>query len=444
MPLALDLDLDARVLGFTFFVALLTGVLFGLAPALKMSNPDLVSAIKEQPATGRDYGLARLRSVLVIAQMSLSMVLLIGAGLCIRTLNKAHAINFGFNTSRVLTAKLDLGRQSYSEAQGQLFYRNLLEHTRALPDVEQAGLALSVPLTGSNYGTGIRLEGRSEQLSVLYNIVSPHYLDTMGIPLLLGRDFLPQDNAQAPRVAIVNEAMASRLWSNENPIGKRFTVQMRSYEDLPVEIIGLIRDTAGHEPFAPMPATLFLPLPQSHRTEMTLHLQTRVKPEQMIAAVRQAVRELDRNLPVYDVRPLAWQLDDALTPQRMSAMLISSFGLLALGLAAIGLYGVMSYAVAQRTQEIGLRMALGAQAGDVLRLILKGGIALSLCGITIGLAASLALTRLMSGLVFGVSTTDPLTFIVTGLILISVALIACWIPAWRATKVDPMVALRCE
>jgi ABC-type antimicrobial peptide transport system permease subunit len=217
----------------------------------------------------------------------------------------------------------------------------------------------------------------------------------------------------------------------------------RGYGDTPVELIGVIRDTAGHVPFDPMPAQLYLPLPQSYATEMRLHLRTIGNPEQLIAAV-QTVNELDRHLPVYEVKHLAWQLDNALTPQRMAALLISSFGLLALALAAIDLYGVMSYTVAQRAQEIGLRMALGARAGDVIRLILRRGIILTLSGVAIGLAASLALTRLMSGLLFGVSPTDPLTFALMAALLTLVALLACYLPARRATKVDPMIALRCE
>jgi len=441
MPLAVDLDLDARALGFTFTATLLTGVLFGLAPALQSSRPDLVLALKGMPAAGSG---ARLRGALVVAQVALSLALLVGAGLCLRTLSNARAIAFGFDTEQVLTAKLDLGRQRYTEPQGQLFYQQLLERARALPGVQQAGLALSVPLTGADYGTGIILEGHTEQISVLYNSVTSHYLGTMGIPLLLGRDFSPRDDAQAPRVAIVNEGMARRLWPNENPIGKRFIVKKRGYDNLPVEVVGLVRDIAGYGPFAPMPAQLYLPLPQSYGTEMTLHLRTSGEPEQLIAAVQQSVRELDRNLPVYEVRTLARHLDNSLTPQRLAAVLISGFGFLAMALAAIGMYGVMAYTVAQRTRELGIRLALGAQARDVLMLVMRQGITLACAGVLIGLCGAFALTRLMETLLYGVSPTDPLTFVVIALLLVIVSLLACWIPARRATKVDPMIALRCE
>jgi len=440
-PLAVDLDLDARVLGFTFIATLLTGVLFGLASALRSSKPDLVSALKGRPAAG---GGARLRGALVVAQVALSLALLVGAGLCLRTLSNARAIAFGFDTERVLTAKLDLGRQNYTEPRGQLFYQQLLERARSLPGAQQASLALSVPLTGADYGTGIKLEGHTDQVSVLYNIVTPHYLGTMGIPLLLGRDFSPKDDAQAPRVAIVNEGMALRLWPNQNPIGKRFAVMKRGYDNQPVEVIGLIRDMAGYGPFAPMPAQLYLPLPQCYGAEMTLHLRTSGEPEQLMAAVQQSVRELDRNLPVYEMRTLAWHLDNSLTPQRLAAVLISGFGFLAMALAAIGLYGVMSYAVAQRTREFGICLALGAQARDVLLLVMKQGIKLACIGALIGLGGALALTRLMKTLLYGVSPNDPLTFVVIALLSMFVSLLACWIPARRATKVDPMTALRCE
>ncbi len=444
MPLDVDLSVDVRVLSFTFGIALLTGLLFGLAPALQLSKPDLVSTLKEQRVAGRGAGLARLRSALVIAQIALSLVLLVGAGLCLRTLNHARAIGFGFETERVLTARLDLGRQRYAEPQGQLFYQQLLERAQVLPGVEQASLALSVPLTGSDYGTGIKLEGRTERINVLYNIVAPRYWGTMGIPLLLGRDFTPRDSAQAPRVAVVNEAMARQLWPNENPLGKRFTVQRRGYDNLPVEVIGTVRDTTGHAPFAPMPAQLYLPLSQCYGAEMTLHLRTNREPEQLIASAQQAIRELDKNLPLHEVRTLAWQLDNALTPQRLAAWLISGFGLLALMLAAIGLYGVMAYAVAQRIPELGLRLALGAQARDVLLLVLKQGSKLAIIGVLIGLGGAWAFTRLLKTLLYGVSPTDPLTFALTATGLLLVALLACWIPARRATKVNPLVALRHE
>ena len=444
MPLAVDLSLDVRVLSFTLFITLLTVVLFGLAPALQLSKPDMLSTFKEQWAVGRGAGLARLRSALVIVQIALSLILLAGAGLCLRTLSNARAIGFGFDTEHVLTAKIDLGRQRYAEPQGQLFYQQLLARAQSLPGMQQASLALCVPLTGSDYGTGIKLEGQTERINVLYNIVTPRYWETMGIPLLRGRDFSPQDNAQAPRVAIVNEALARQLWPNENPLRKRFTAQRRNYDNQPVEVIGVVRDTVGHAPFAPMPAQLYLPLPQCYGAEMTLHVRANGQPEELIPSVQQAIRELDRNLPLYGVRTLDWQLDNSLTPQRLAALLISSFGLLAMALATIGLYGVMSYAVAQRIPELGIRLALGAQARDVLLLMLKQGGELALIGVLIGIGGAWALTRLIKTLLYGVSPTDPLTFALTAVGLLLVALLACWIPSRRATRIDPLIAIRRE
>jgi macrolide transport system ATP-binding/permease protein len=442
-PLSVDLGLDTRVLCYAFAVALLTGVIFGLAPALQMSKLDLVSSLKGLSASEHRGGRVRLRSALVIAQVTLSLVLLVGAGLCIRTLSNAREINFGFDTEQVLTAKIDLGRQNYSQQQAQLFYQQLLDRARALPGVQQASVALNVPLDGSNYQTGIRLEGQpagSTLINVLYNVTSPNYLVTMGIPLLLGRDFSPQDQEQAPRVAIINETMALRFWPNESPIGKRFTMGGRQL----VEVIGLARDAKGHTPFDPSPVQLYLPLSQSYRAGMALHLRITGKPEQLIAAVQRTVRELDKNLPVYEVRTLSRQLDNALTPQRLTSMLIGGFGLLAMALAAIGLYGVVSYFVVQRTREIGIRLALGAQVRDVMRLVVKQGMVLALIGVSMGLIAAFAVTRFMTSLLFGVSPTDLLTYVVAAVLLVAVALLACWIPARRATRVDPMMALRAE
>jgi predicted permease len=443
VPLSIDLGFDTRVLCYTFAVALLTGVIFGLAPALQMSKPDLVSSLKGLSAAGQRAGRARLRSALVIAQVALSLVLLVGAGLCIRTLGNARAIDFGFDTGQVLTAKIDLGRQNYSQPQAQLFYQQLLDRAQALPGMQRASLALNVPLDGSNYQTGIRIEGQpagSTLINVLYNVISPNYLETMGIPLLLGRDFSPQDNEQAPRVAIVNETMARRFWPNEIPIGNRFSMGGRQL----VEVIGLARDAKGWSPFEPPPVQLYLPLSQDYRPEMALHLRTNGNPERLIGVVQRAVRELDKHLPVYEVRTLSRQLDSALTLQRLTAMFIGGFGFLALALAATGLYGVISYFVVQRTREIGIRLALGAQVKDVMRLVVKQGMALVLIGVSVGLIAAFAVTRFMTSLLFGVSPADPPTYAVAAVLLVVVALLACWIPARRATKVDPMVALRCD
>jgi putative ABC transport system permease protein len=266
----------------------------------------------------------------------------------------------------------------------------------------------------------------------------------MKIPPLLGRYFSEQDGEQAPPVAIINRTMARSVWPDENPIGKRFAMVNPDGSRKQIEVIGVTRDVTVSDLFEPTRVFPYLPLRQSYQTRMTLHLRTDGKPELLAAAVQQAVSALDENLPVYKIAPLSTYLTDALTPQRLASRLISGFGLLALLPASIGLYGVMTYAVAQRTQEIGIRMAPGAQTRDVLKLIVRQGMTLASLGVALGLAASLALTRLIKGLLFGVSATDPLTFAPIARLLTAVALLACRITARRATKVDPMVALRCD
>ncbi len=445
IPLELDLSPDVRVMGFTLAASLLTGVLFGLMPALQASKLDLTPMLKEEGATGRG-GSAKLRRVLVGAQIALSMTLLVAAGLCVRSLRNVRAIAPGFETEHVLTAKLDLGRQNYTPEQGQIFYQQLVERVQALPGVQRASLALGVPFTGGGYGTGIRQEGQPKEggarLSVSYSVITPLYFETVGIPLLLGRQFTERDSAGAPDVAVINETAARRMWPNESPLGRRFVFQGGKTERV-MEVVGVIKDVKFRSLFEESRAFVYLPLAQFYMSQdMALHVRTAGLPETLAEAIKREASALDKNLPVYEIRTLAAQLDNALTPQRLAAMLVSGFGLLALILASMGLYGVMAYSVAQRTQEIGIRMALGAESLDVLKLIARQGMTLALIGVGAGLLASVALTRLMKSLLFGVSPNDPLTFAVIALLLTIVTLLACFIPARRATKIDPIIALR--
>jgi predicted permease len=433
---------DWRILGFTLGLSVVTGLLSGLVPALQSSKLNLLPLLKD---TGGSFGGAsrpRLRSVLVVGQIALSLVLLVSAGLCVRTLQNAQAINLGFKTENLLTAKLDLGRQNYSEAQGRMFYQRLLERMGGLPGVESVSLAQSVPLQGNSRGNSVVVDKRG-QFNIRYDIVTLNYLDTMGIPLLLGRRFNEQDNAQSPRVAIINETFARYAWPNESPVGKFFTWKDRA-GDQPIEIIGVARDAKSQDLFRNPPNMAYFPLAQKYDGGMTLFLRASTKPEQLLAAARQEIRALDPKLPVYNVKTLEQYRRDALFDTRIQTVLIVGFGLLALALASLGLYGVLSFSVAQRTREIGVRMALGANRGDVLRLVIAQGFKLISIGVAFGLAGAVVATRVLRSLLYGVSPADPATFIGITALLLLVALLACWIPARRATKVDPMVALRCD
>jgi macrolide transport system ATP-binding/permease protein len=433
---------DWRVLGLTVGLSGVTGLLFGLAPALQFSKPDLIPALTDSGGSFSYRGGGRLRGVLVVVQIALSLVLLISAGLCVRTLQNATAIDVGFATENVLTAKFDLERQNYSEAQGREFYRRLLERLAVLPGAQAASLSLNTPLSRRGSGVFIAVDNRPP-VDVVYNVVTPGHLDTMGIPLLLGRQFTERDDAGSPRVAVINETFARQVWPNENPVGKFFKLRPRA-DNQSVEVIGVGRDARGQSLIDDPPRVAYFPLAQRYSGEMTLHLRSATKPELLTAALRQEIRALDPTLPVYNVKTLEQYQRDYLFTQRFQAALIGGFGLLALALASLGLYGALSYGVAQRTQEIGVRMALGARTGDVLRLVVGKGIRLIAAGVALGLAGALAAARVLKSLLFGVSATDPLTYAAVAALLTCVALLACYIPARRATKVDPLIALRFE
>jgi len=445
-PIAIDVSLDWRVFGFTLGASLVTGLLFGLAPALTASRPDLVAALKDG-AGGAGRG--RLRGALVVAQVALSLLLLICSGLCLRSLRNAGAIDPGFDADDLLALSMDLGLQGYDEAAGRNFSRQLLERVRALPGVESASLAEYLPLGMGGSRRGITIEGYTprpgESTEVGSSAVAPGYVETLRIPLLRGRAFGAEDRPGAPGVVMVNEAFARRYWPGQDPIGKRIEMGINNSNGAPrLTVVGVVKDgkyvTLGEEvtPF------FYLNLAQRYEAAPTLVVRTRGNPFDDLAAVRREVGALDRHLPLYDVKTVRQHLGLALLPARLAGSALGVFGLMALVLAAAGIYGVMSCAVAQRTREIGIRMALGARVVDVLKLIVRQGMRLVVIGLVIGLLAAMALTRVMASLLYGVSATDPLTFTLIAALLTVVALLACWVPARRAAKVDPLVALRRE
>jgi predicted permease len=442
---AVTLTLDARVLSFTFGIALLTGLIFGLMPALRGSSPDINEALKVGGRQGGSWGHNRLRQVLVITELALALVALVGAGLFVRSMQEAQRIDPGFESKNLAVLGFDLGGQHYSDERGKQFYRELMEKARTVPGVESATVASNFPL-GGGLGRSIFPEGSENDPSrrailVTTNMVAPNYFETLRIPLVKGRVFTDFDTEKTTPVAIINEAMAKKFWPGEDPIGKRYTF----FQD-PVlhEVVGVVKNSVinaiGEDP----QPQVYLPVPQYYQAFGTLQVRTAGNPSAVIATVRSTVQQLDRNLPLVFVQTIGDVLDQGLWAPRMGAALLSLFGFLSLGLAAVGVYGVMSYSVSQRTQEFGIRMALGAEARNILRLVVTEGLWLAGIGFALGIVAAAFLARLLTGLLFGVKPGDLETFGGVSMLLATVAGLACYVPARRATRVDPLVALRYE
>jgi predicted permease len=438
--------LNFRVLGFTLLLSLLSGIIFGLAPALQASKPDLVLTLKGDTAgtVRRAFGF-NLRKALVVIQVALSLVALISAGLFVRSLHNAQAINPGFITENILLAGFNLGRENIAKPQGVNFQRELAERVRALPGVQAVTIASSRPFGGGR-ARSVFLEGQvpgpdARGVLVQVNEVGLRFFETLGIPLQQGRDFTEQDGENAPQVVIINETMAKRFWPNESAVGKRFKF---FGEEFYREVTGVARDTKYNSLTEAGTPFIYLPLLQNYNGTGTLHVRTAGDATNIIAAVRDVVRSLVPNLQLGNVQTLEERIDLTLTGQRSQTTLLSVFGLLALLLSAIGIYGVMAYSVAQRTREIGIRMALGAQKRNVVSLVVRQGMVLVGSGIVLGLVAAFAVTRLIVSLLFGVTAADPVTFGVTSLLLIGVAVLASYLPARKATKVNPLIALRYE
>src|SRR5688572_15066361 len=446
-----QVGLDARVLAFTVGMVGLVGLFFGLAPALHASKTDLNDVLKEGGRSGSEGpGRNRVRAVLVVTEIALSLLLLIGAGLLIKSFVLLRDVNPGFDPENVLTMRVALPGARYPKPQQSVtFFRELTQRVSALPGVEAAGAALSLPLGGSNSTAGRSFvrEGRplapEEALQTDYFVLTPDYFKTMRIPVKSGRSFTDRDTAETPPVVVVNESIARRIFAGEDPIGKRITIWPD--EKFTREIVGVVSDVKISRLDEETGYQIYVPHAQDAGWGvMSLAVRTKGKPEALAAPVRGAILSIDKDQPAYDVKTMDDVFSASVAKTRIVMLLFGVFSMFALLLASIGIYGVIAYSVAQRTHEIGIRLALGAQTRVVLRMIITQGMILALIGAGLGLAGAFAATRVMRGLLYGVSATDPLIFIAVSLLLTVVALLACYIPARRATKVDPMIALRYE
>jgi len=452
LPRLKEITVDGRVLGFTFAIAMLTGIIFGIVPALKASFPDVNEVLKESGRnTAGSVGHRRLRSLLVASEIALSLVLLVGAGLLLKSFHKLEAVSPGFNPQNLLTMRVSLRGPRYQEdAAIVTFYDQLIEKLKASPDVQSVSTRsyLPVALNEDYANLSFIVEGQppdpANRPIAYYNAVSPDLFHTMQIPLLKGRAFDSHDVVKAQKVVIINETLARRYFPGTDPLGKRMTLNDENpKEEDWATIVGVVKDTKQRELSGEPAAEMYLPFAQSPHRSMALMIRT-TNPDTVVNAVRRDIQALDPGVPLYGVRTMENVISESIAAARFRTLLLAIFAAVALILAMIGIYGVMSYAVTQRTQEIGIRMALGARVMDVLKLVVKNGMSLAVIGTIFGLAGALAITRLMAALLFGVSPTDFGTFALTTFGLLLVALVACYIPARRATKVDPLVALRYE
>ncbi len=448
-----SIGLNDAVLLFAAGAVVLAAFIFGLAPALHSTRPDVRSELKEGARTvSSGTQQSRLRAVLAIAEISLAVVLAAGAGLMMKSLYRLLLVNPGFRTDRVLSMEMDLRTQQYATRPAvRNFWQQVLDRVQNLPGVESTAVGTVIPFTGNHNRSDVTIEGMPEPRPGSwphpdYHIVSPGYVTTLGIPLLRGRTFTNADNENAPLVGMINTRLAREFFPNQDPVGKRFMFGHPSAKNPPkwITIVGVLGDTKLYGLANPARLEVYLPFRQETASDMNLLVKSAVDPAALISSIRGAVASIDKDQPIFAISTMNQLRSDSTSTRRITVVLLGAFGGLALVLATIGIYGVISYSVAQRTHEIGIRMALGAQHWGVLRMVLGQGGKIALAGIAIGLVAALGLTRLMSSLLFSVNAGDPATFAAVALLLALVALLACYIPARRAMRVDPMVALRHE
>jgi putative ABC transport system permease protein len=447
-PRLSEIGIDWRVFAFTFAVTILAGVLFGLFPALQTSRPNLNETLKDSGRRGAETsGHNRAGSLLIVSEIALSFILLAGAGLLIKSFLHLREINPGFNPDQILTMRVTLppGKYKQGEPRAQI-YKQLIDSVKATPGAQSAGLVLSLPLGGDSFNVwrGVIREGRpltpDEQTNAQHLPVTPDYFQTLQIPLKAGRLFTDQDTLQSTRVAIVNETMARALWPNENPIGRRFIVWRD--EKLPREVVGVVGDTKGSLDKEPG-QQMYVPYAQDPTWgSLSLVVRTTGEPSALAGSVREAIRAVDRGVPNYNLKTMNDVVSTSAAPRRVPMLLLSAFAGVAMLLAMLGIYGITSYYVTQRTHEIGVRMALGAQIVDVLKLVLRRAMLLALIGIGIGVAGAVAVTRYLTSLLFGVKPIDTLTFVMVAVVMAVVVFVACLVPARRAAKIDPLEALR--
>lgn len=449
MPIDLGLRMDGTTLVFALAISMATGLVFGLAPALQASNNQTINALKEEGRSGsggRTTG--RLRSALVVAQVAVCLVLLVGAALFLRSFIAAQSLSPGFDAAHVVTASMDMFPSGYTGDRHREFQRRALEAVSAIPGVQSAAFGSRLPLGfGGNNSTSVGVDGyvprENEEIVINYSTIGPGYFETMGIPIRQGREYNETDTLQSPRTLVISEAMARRYWPEGNAIGGRIRLGGQNV----AEVIGIVADSKYSSiNERPLPQ-LFFPMSRSEVSTLRLFVKTSGDPGPLVADIRNAIRSLDASLPLYDARTLNEHMQIAVFAQRMAANLLGAMGVLAVLLAAIGLYGVMAYAVSQRTQELGIRLALGASPGSLLSMVVGQGMKLTTVGLVIGLALALGAfgsIGAMRSLLPGISPLDPITFIAVPIVLGLIALLASWIPGRRAGRVDPLVALRYE
>ncbi len=442
---SIDLSFDWRVLAFTAGVAILTGIVFGLAPAIRTSRVNLSEMMKVGGRAGSSLAHGRVRSLLVVAEIALAAVALIGSGLFLRSMQAAQNIDMGFDSKHVGFVLLTPGARKYEPARGLQLYKDAIERARSVPSVESAAIATVLPLGGGILLTVFPEEQQQTPNArgtlTLFSNISPGYFGTVRIPLLAGRDFNGFDREGTAPVVIVNETMARMLWPGQDAVGKHLTIVQ---DPIAYEVVGVSAPSVLLELGESPQPIVYRPILQDYGPAASLIVRTSGDPEGTLGTVRDQIQTLDKNMPIRNTGTVQQRLNQGLWAARMGAALLSIFGGLALALAAIGVYGVIAYSVSQRTQEIGVRMALGAQARDVLRLVLAQGMALAAGGTAAGLAIALLVARVVSGLLYGVSPKDPVTYLAVGGLLLAIAMTACYLPARRATRVDPLLALRSE